>query len=135
MISEKKNYKVQFSVGITPNVFRSAVKILETGRGPSTIRTSFLPPAWLQKIKSITVILYRSASGDHITVCDMILLFVHLRDFQVRVCFDVVNKLTVPIFTGLLYLKQFMSSIRQRTNDCPCALQFSRICVGISPHR
>lgn len=99
---KSKTYKVQVSVGISSNVLHPAFSVFDTGAGPSLIRTSFLPPAWPQKTKSVTGIRYRLASYDHIFVCGMIMFFVGLGDLRVRVRFGVVANLAVSLKPPIL---------------------------------
>lgn len=111
MFFREKNYKVYVSDWTMLCVLLPAIKVFDTGVGEDLIRKSFLPPAWQQKIWSVTRILDRSATNDHITVCDTILLCVLVGDLRGGVSSTNVENLAVQILTGTLDIDLFIKVV------------------------
>lgn len=111
MFFKKQNNNFHGPFEMTANALHPANIVFDTAAGQNMIRTLFLPPACRQKMKLVTGICYTTAANDHITVCDVILLFIWLR---LPVRFSVVDNLTVPILIRTSYIDWFMNGIIPR---------------------
>lgn len=104
-------YKCQESDRISSNVLLPAITVFNTRAIPNLIRTSFLPPEWCERFKSISRPHYTSASDDGLTIYGTILILACAENIRKRVQIEVIDHLAVPILVETSKIDRFIRGI------------------------
>lgn len=97
--------------GISSNILRPTVSVLDTGSGQNLVRISFLPIKWRYHIHPLHNLSFRSASNNPVISIQKLNDFDHLHNIHARVHFGVVDNLALLLLIGLSVIDKFVREI------------------------
>jgi hypothetical protein len=112
-----QNFKVSLTIGLEKKTMRTSTGVINTGAGPSAIRSDMLP----EDLKSAGIIMPKSetrriqdASGNIVNTNATVQLNFVLEPLSATFQFLVVDTLAVPILLGCDFSNQYVKCIKPR---------------------
>ena len=117
ILQGNQNFKVSLTIGLEGKPMRTSAAVIDTGAGPSVIRSDMLPEDW----KSTGIIVPKSetrriqdASGNIVNTKATVQLAFVLGPLSATFQFLVVDTLAVPILLGCDFINQYVKCIKPR---------------------
>lgn len=98
-------------VGITSNILQPSYSVFDAGAEPNLACTLFIQLKWRDCIPPIHNVFLRTVSDSPAQVIGKILLFVQLGNLHVRVHFDLLDNLALPLIFGTPFIDKFALGI------------------------
>lgn len=96
----KRKYKVSILFGLRSKQMHSVKCAFGIGTGPKFIGEDFLKAEWLKVMRANNRTALKSATNQKIYIFRTVTLHIRMVDSTVRVVFDVVRNLVVPVLLG-----------------------------------
>ena len=107
------NYKVIGSFAINPNKSFETTMILDTGAGPSCMKTAMLPAHWEKEATMHATKALQAANGKPLACRATVPLFLRFGDYIAKDRFLVVDDLPVAVLLGAGFQDTHLSLIKK----------------------